>query len=91
MHLTQDNVDSPLIHCLSDSLTTRTSTLYLFSILHLQTFLEQVLTDLKLKGTLVEIRSEITRANKHLENYSCHLTVGQAYLGTRSSAAQLQG
>ena len=71
-----------LLHCLSNSLTARTSTLYLFSIFHLQAVLKYVLADLKLKATLVEICAVITRANTCLENYSCHLTVGQAYLRT---------
>lgn len=73
-HLLSFNHAAPL----SNSLTARTSTLYLFSILHLQARLKYVLADLKLKATLVGKYSVVTRANIYLENYFCHLSVGQA-------------
>lgn len=71
-----------LLHCLSNTMTTRTSILYLFIILHLWAILKYVVAGLKLKATLAEKHSLITRANIQLENYSYHLTVGQAYLCT---------
>lgn len=77
-HLLSLNHAAPLSNFLNtEFLNTRTSTLYLLSILPLQAIPKNVLAGLKLRATLAEKCSGIIRANIYLKNYSCHLTVGQ--------------
>lgn len=78
-HLLSLNHAAPLSNFLNNEfLNTRTSTLYLLSILPLQAIPKYVLAGLKLRATLADKCSGIIRAKIPLGNNSFHLAVGQS-------------
>lgn len=77
-HLLSLNHTAPLSDFLyTEFLNTRTSTLYLLSILALQAIPKYEFAGLRLRAALADKCSGIIRANIPLKNYSFHLTVGQ--------------
>lgn len=77
-HLLSLNHAAPLSNFLNtEFLNTRTSTLYLLSILLLQAIPKYVLAGLEPGVALADKCSGTIKANIYLENYSFHLTVSQ--------------